>query len=114
MLYVPEKYKNYKYIVSASDNYIILTDVSSAGGAERYEEIDVIYQYINPPLTVETTRQVWSDISYSKIETSSEFFERPDASNILLCVFFLVFLTITVINLVTEFVEKNGIFGHIF
>lgn len=109
MIYVNEGYKNYKYLVSASDNYIILTDQKKAGGNKEYETINIIYQYINPPITIESTKQVWNEINYTKIETSSNLFDRADTSNILTCVFFIILLTFYIINRVTEFVERGGI-----
>lgn len=113
MIYVNEGYEDYNYLVQANDNYYILTNQRSAGGGNQYETIDVIYQYINPPQTIEGTRQVWSNITYDRIETTSDFWERPDSANILTCVFFIVLLAVKVINYVTEFVERGGIFGQL-
>lgn len=56
---------------------------------------------------------MWSSTSYDKVEVTNDFWERADSANILTCAFFIVLLATKVINYVTEFVERGGIFGQL-
>lgn len=112
MLYVNEGYENYKYIVSVSDNYIILTDRKNVTADwTNPVDIPIIYQYFIPSnCTIETTRTVSSNQSYSTVDISTDYWDRADCSLISTCIFFLILLFIVICNSITEFVEKGGIF----
>lgn len=113
-MFVKEGYENYKYLVSVSDNYIVLTNQSNAGGGDRYETIDIIYQYIKPSeLVIEGEKQVWSATTYKKIETSSNYWDRADVCDIHSTAMSITILALFVINIVTKLVCKGGlVFGR--
>lgn len=109
MLFVNEGYEDFEYVVSVSDNYVCLTDQPSASN----ETIDVIYQYNIPShLVIEDTRtygQYQSLVSFDRVETSTDFYDRGDCSLILIAGLCVTVLVCKVINMVTEFVSKDGI-----
>lgn len=115
MVYVDENYNNYKYLVRASDNYIILTNQRNAGYTDNYnaEEIDVIYQYISPStMVIESTETIRGYTEFTEVENrTSEFWERGDISNISTVVAIITILTCFVINGVTKIFIKGGMFG---
>lgn len=112
-MFVREDYDDYHYAVSVSDNYVILAKTRSVNGTwENPQTIPVIYQYFNPSqLVIEGTRSFNNYQTFTNVDVDSDFFNRPDCSNILTCVFFIIFLTVFVINQCTAFVHRGGIFG---
>lgn len=112
MIYVKENYNNYVYLVEVSDNYVCLSNSSSVNGDwQNPDTIDVIYQYINAPLTViESERSFNNTQNFTRIETSQDFFESPVypyyASSILIVVMFIIYI----INAITKIAKKGGIF----
>ena len=115
MVYIDENYDNYKYLVEASDNYLVLTNQRTAGYTDsyEYEEIDIIYQYLNPStMVIEDTRNVRGYTEYKQVnDITSEFWERPDISNISIVVALIVILVCFIINGVTKFCLRGGLFG---
>lgn len=111
-LFVNEEFKNYKYLVNVSDNYVILTDSRSVSGSwDNPVEYDVIYQYLTPSiLTIETTRTTSSQLNFTQIETSHDFWDRADAPMITISSFIVVFFLLFVINGLTKLVRKGGVF----
>ena len=112
-MFINQNYKNYKYVVSASDNYMVLTDESSVHGSwDSPQSIDVVYQYLNPSfLTFESTRQFTNTQYFPVIDDSSQsFFARADCNDIILSQFLVIFFVIFVLNGLTRFVKKGGIF----
>ena len=114
MIFVKDKYKEYKYLIKASDNYVILTNQNRAGGNNEYETIDVIYQYIIPSeLVIEGEKQVWSETQYQKIETSQNYWDRADVCEIHITAMSITLLALFIINIVTKLVCKGGlVFGR--
>lgn len=115
LIYVDENYDNYKYLVEVSNNYIVLTNQRTAGyeNSYDYEEIDIIYQFFEPStMIIEDTKNVRGYTEYTEIENrTSEFWERPDISNISIVVALIVVLTLFIINSITKFVIRGGLFG---
>ena len=110
MLYVKDGYEDYQYIVSQSDNYIILTNQATAGGEDRYETIDIIYQYLKPSeLVIEGEKQVWNYTEYQKIETTQNYWERADIHDIHITAMSIVILTLSIVNIVTKLVCRGGL-----
>lgn len=111
-MFINENYKNYKYVVGISDNYLILSKVDHVTADwNNQKTIDVIYQYLNPSfLTIEATRTFSSNTYFSDIETSQSFYARADAPALILCQFLVIFFTIFVLNGLTRFVRKGGVF----
>lgn len=110
-MFVNEDYLNYKYLVSVSDNYVVLTNRSSISADwQNPKEYNVIYQYFNPSyLTLEATRTTSQSLSFNQIDVSNSFWDRADCHFILLSVFILVLLIMFVVNQVTEFITKGGL-----
>lgn len=112
-MFVNEGYENYKYFVNASDNFVVLTNKSYVNADyNNPQEINVIYQYFNPSyITIEGKQTIRTSTSYIQVETSNSFWDRPDCSNIMTCIFFIVILSLFIINGLTKFIVKGGIFN---
>lgn len=111
-MFINQNYKNYKYVVGISDNYLILARQSSVNASYNNPvTIDVVYQYLNPSfLTVEATRTFTTFTNFSQIESSQSFFARADSMDIIKSQFLIIFFVIFIINGLTRFVKKGGIF----
>ena len=112
MIYVKKEYKNYKYLVSASDNYVVLTDTRYVYGTwDNTRTIDIIYQYINSPLTViEAERNYNTTVEFQEIETSQNIMDSPAYTNLMRDILILVMFLIYIINVPTKMVKKGGMF----
>lgn len=105
--FVNEEYRNYNKLVGVGDNYIILTNKTSA----ENEQISIIYQYIKPStMVIEGTRNVYGYTEYKRIETTDNFWARGDAPEIVIAGIVTMFLLLFIINGVTKLVKKGGIF----
>lgn len=112
-MFINEKYKNYNYVVGISDNYLILSKQASVNASwDNPRTIDVVYQYLNPSfLTIEATRTFNTTTYFSEVdENSQSFFARADCNQIILSQFLVIFFVIFVLNGLTRFVKKGGIF----
>lgn len=112
MLFVNEEYENYKYLVEANDNYIVLTNRSYVAGAyDNQVEYKVIYQYLKPSiLTIEDTRVARTEINFDKIETSQNYWDRADCPELICASFTIIWFLLFIINALTRFVRKGGVF----
>lgn len=112
MIYTQSQYKNYKYLVEVSDNYVVLTDSHYANGDwQNPDTIDIIYQFINEPLTViEAERDITTTRTFQQVDISHNFFDSPKypqySTNIIIVVMFILYI----INPITKMVKKGGIF----
>lgn len=112
MIFVNEGYENYKYMVEAYDNYIILSNDSYVNGSwEDPDTIDVIYQYIKPStLTIESEMSFTSTRDFTKVDLSTNYWDRGDTCEILTATFIIIFFLLFIINGLTRFVKKGGVF----
>lgn len=111
-MFINENYKNYKYVVGNSDNYLVLAKQSSVNADwNNPKTIDVVYQYLNPSfISFEATRTFTTNTYFSEIETSQSFFARADCNQIISSQSLVIFLVIFVLNGITRFIKKGGIF----
>lgn len=112
-MFINENYKNYNYVVGISDNYLILAKQDHVNADwNNQKTIDVIYQYLNPSfLTIEATRTFSTTTYFTQIdENSQSFFARADCNDIIQSQFFIIFFVIFVLNGLTRFVKKGGVF----
>lgn len=116
MIYIDEDLQNYKYLVSASDNFLILSKQSHSNGDwNSPDELDVIYHYINPSITsFKTTYTTYSSTFYNDISSqfSSSIFDRADFPLIFICNFIIILIFAFILNQLTKLVYKGGIFGN--
>lgn len=112
MMFVNEQYKDYKYVVGISDNYLILANQSSVNASwDNPKTIDVVYQYLEPSfLSVEATRTFNTTTVFSDIETSQSFFARADSLDLIKVQVILIFMILFFLNGLTKFVHKGGVF----
>lgn len=113
-MFINDNYKNYKYVVGISDNYLILTKQSQVSASwDNPRTIDVVYQYLNPSfLTIEATRTFTTTTVFSEIDTSQSFYARADCLDIIKVQFLVIFFVVFIFNAMTRFVRKGGvIFG---
>lgn len=113
MIFVNEDYDNYKYLVEASDNYVVLTNSSYVEGDwQNPDEIDVIYQYIKPStMVIEATQTYTTTKSFDRVEISSEFWDRGDSPMIFGYAVLVTFLSLYIINILTRVVKRGGLLG---
>lgn len=112
-MFINDNYKNYKYVVGISDNYLILSRQSSVNASlDSPKTIDVVYQYLTPSfLTIEATRTFNTTTYFSELDNPSQsFFARTDCNSIILSQFLIIFFVIFCINGLTRFVKKGGVF----
>lgn len=110
-MFVNENYKSYKYLVSVSDNYVVLSNQSSVNGSWQYPETyEVIYQYFKPStVVIEQTRTSTSSQTFEKLKTSSDFWERADCHQIFSTSMIITFFSIFILNLLTRLIRKGGV-----
>lgn len=113
MIFVNEDYDNYKYLVEASDNYVVLSNSSYVEGDwQNPDTIDVIYQYIKPStMVIETTQTYTTTKSFDRVEISSDFWDRGDSPTIFGYAVLVTFLTLYIINILTRVVKRGGLLG---
>lgn len=110
-MFVNSDYLDYKYLVSASDNYVVLSNQHSANGTwQDPDEIDVIYQYFYPStLTIESTRSVSNYSYYEQVNVTDDYWERADCPIITCAGFMNLAFILFIINATTRLVRKGGI-----
>lgn len=111
-MFVNNDYLDYKYIVDVSDNYVCLAKRSSVSADWQHPiTIDVIYQYLNPSIiTLESSKTFSSSQQFSLVDVSDNFFERADCPQIITCELLVIFFIMFVLNALTRFVRKGGVF----
>lgn len=111
-MFVNDDYTQFKYVVGISDNYLILAKVDHVNADwNNQKTIDVVYQYLNPSfLTVEATRTFSSTTYFSEVETSQSFYSRADCLDIIKVQMIVIFFVLFIINALTRFVRKGGVF----
>lgn len=111
-MFVNEDYLDYKYVVSCSDNYIILSNERFINGDYTSPDtVDVIYQYLSPSfLTIPDTYTSYSSRSFPKIEVDSNYWSRADSLWIFPVGFMILILIVMIINGFTRIIRPGGIF----
>lgn len=111
-MFVNEKYQDYKYLVEVGDNYVVLTNRRNV-----YADYDnpatyrTIIQYLYPSyITFETTNTTYKDVTFEEIEVSNNYWDRADVPFLFSTSAIVVFLICIVINTITEFIQKGGLF----
>lgn len=111
-MYVPGDYSSYKYVVSCSDNYIILTNRHSVNADwQNPVTIDIIYQYFKPSfVTIEGERTLTSSQTYEQVDISDNDFERGDFCDFFTsAMLFISVIVFTIINGLSRIFKKGGI-----
>ena len=114
-MFVNSDYLDYDYLVEYSDNYVVLSKNSSVSAIfESPRTIPVLVQYFTPSIVcLESTRTYRSYTEFSPIEVTDNFYERADCPVIMLAIFCCLFFVLFLINGLTRFVKRGGIFfGH--
>lgn len=111
MIYVPEDYSNYKYLVAVHDNYITLSnDNSVSGSLDSPDSISVIHQYFSPSIyTINDTMVYYSSEHFSNISSdlSSSVFDRGDFCSLFICNFIVIVMFAFILNQLTKLVKKR-------
>lgn len=111
MLYINDDNNlNYKYVVSYSDNYVVLSN-------QRYvyadytepEDLILLVQYFSPSdLSFKTTQTFYNDRTFTQIDVTNSDWQRKDISNIMIVSFFIIILTIFVYNILSKIFVRGG------
>lgn len=110
-MFVNENYKDYKYVVGNSDNYIVLAKQDHVNADwQTPKTIDVVYQYLNPSFVSFVATRTFNTTTYfSEIETSQSFFARADCLDLIKVQFLIIFFVAFIFNAMTRFVRKGGV-----
>lgn len=113
MIYVNDNYKNYKYLVEVSDNYVCLSDTKSVSADwQNPVTIDVIYQYLSPSTyVIEGTKTYTSERSFDTIKTGQDFWDRSDSPSIFYSGLVMIFFALFIISQLTKIVTRGGLLG---
>ena len=112
MIYVPEDYANYKYLVSYSDNFVVLTNTHSVNADwNNPRTINTIVQYFNPSIcTLESSATITSQRTFEQVEISDDFYARADCNQVINSQFLFILFWVFLVNAMSRFFKKGGIF----
>lgn len=110
-MFVNSDYLNYKYVVSSSDNYVVLTNTHNVNASwESPTTINTITQYLIPSnLTIEGHQTVSQNRTYQQIDVSDNYWERADCPTITCAGFLNLAFIIFIINACTRLVRRGGV-----
>lgn len=110
MIYVNDT--DYKYVVSRSDNYIVLTNQKNVSASyQNPVEIDTLTQYLYPSTYFyEGVQTVTTNRSYDSVEVTDDFWARSDMPLIFTSYFCMLFILIFIINIFTKLLRPGGVF----
>lgn len=104
---IPDGYTYAQY----SNGYITLYNQASAQN-ETLTYYRIWYGYSDGFVsTGQTTFSNYNRTYFDYVNTSRDFFDRPDAFKIVTIIFVLVFFGVWLLNLMTSFVRKGGVLG---
>lgn len=115
MFYMNSDYSDYKYLVEAHDDFLILSSRSHISGSSGdIDYIPIIYQYLSPSsLTIPSRYYSYDTLTF--VDVSSQFsdsiYDRKDFPLIFICGFIILLIFLFVLNNLTKLVHKGGIFG---
>lgn len=112
-MYVEDK--NYKYVVTTSDNYVVLTDQRRVSGSwQEPETINTLTQYLKPStIAIEGTQTFTNEREFTEMKVTNDYWERADSIEITTCGTILFIVLLIFMNGVTRVVKKGGaIFGN--
>lgn len=106
-----DDYLDYKYVVSNSDNYIVLTNVRRVyADYTSPEDIACLVQYLEPSdLYFTTTQTFYQNRTFPSIEVDNDMWSRADISNILFCSALIVCLTLFIYGIVSRIFVRGGL-----
>lgn len=110
MLYVPDE--NYRYLISSSDNYVVLTNVPSANGSYNNPDyIDTLTVYLKPStFSFYDEKGYTSTRTFIQVEVSDSFWNRGDVPEILCGFGVLLFLLLLILNIFGKLLRPGGVF----
>lgn len=110
-LYLPSDIPDgFNYAVY-SNGYITLYNQSSAQN-ETIPYYRIYYGYSDGFVTTGySSFGQYNRTYFDYVNTSRDFFDRPDAFKIVTIVFILCFLGVWLLNLMTSFIRKGGVLG---
>lgn len=114
-IYLPNEYINYKYLYNITNDYIELTDTKTFTANNTYDVIRIYNNYEG--LIVEReiiTPNYYTTTSHNVVNVTNNFFARKDIEPILIGSIFIIVISLYVLNKVTEFFKKGGVFGGLF
>ena len=90
-MYLPSSYNNYKYLVEAHDNYVVLSPNHHIyGDSGDPATINCVYQYFYPSIyTIEGTYTSEDTLTFPDISSSfsDSIFDRGDFLDLFVCNF---------------------------
>ena len=103
---------DYKYVVSRSDNYIVLTNQRNVNASyQNPVEIETFTQYLYPSTySYEGVQTITTSRRYDEIEVSDSFWDRSDMPIIFCSYFCFMVIFIFIINIFTKLLRPGGVF----
>lgn len=110
MLYTNDDYLNYKYVVTYSDNYLVLTNTHRVyADYTSPDDINCLVQYLEPSdLRFETVQTFYQNRTFPEVELSSSDWQRSDISKVMIVSFLIVILTIFIYNILSKIFVRGG------
>lgn len=111
-MYVDSNHLNYKYVYNLSDNYIVLCNRSNINGSfDNPQTVNLHVQYLYPStLSYDYSEVVRSSRALTEIDVSDNFYARADCPQLILAIFVCIFYVLFIINGLTRFVKRGGVF----
>lgn len=112
MIYVPNDYSNYKYLVTYSDNYVVLTNVHSVTADwSNPRTINTIIQYFTPSIsTIESSTTISTQRTFEQVEITDDFWSRADCNQVVYTQFLYILTFVFLVNAMSRLFKKGGMF----
>ena len=108
-IFLPSKYLNYKYLLNCTADYIDLIDTPSIPSNTSYNYIRVFTNKEGFVVERSTTSGYYATTGVP-VNVTDNFFARRDCFDICAISFIFILLCFFIFNLLTEFINKGGIF----
>lgn len=111
-MYVDEDYLSYRYVVSYSDNFVVLSNSSSVTASwDNPKTINTVIQYLKPSSFFIPSEQTFTNSrTFSRIDVDCDLESRADYPEIMIATFCIGFFIVFLLNGLTKLVKKGGIF----
>ena len=107
--FLPTDYLNYKYMINCTADYIDLIDTPSIPSNTNYNYIRV-YSNKEGFIVERSGNTGYYTTTATPVNVTDSFFARRDCLDICCISFIFIFLLVFIFNILTEFLNKGGIF----
>lgn len=101
---------DYRYAIFSGDYITLFNKPSARGETLSFYRIYYKYSY-DTYITGSQTFSNYDTTYFTEVQTSNQFFDRPDSYKIVFNWFIIVFCCIWLFNLITSVIHKGGVLG---